>query len=88
MESKRKYVWRPSLEDIEWVMIAFDRRCDIQIVPMYAEVTIFGNPSRQMKTDEQCYITIMNEKDNLLFKLKYPQALLIEQVFECSNLAD
>lgn len=78
----RKYRWSPSMEDIEWVMIAFERRADIQIVPQYVEFNAFGSvASRRMVRDTECSITITNDKDDLLFKIKFPDAILMEQTW-------
>lgn len=70
MTIKKKYLWHnPTFDDIEWVMHNFQRRCDVQSVPRYAGL--------MMEDINQTYITIQNEKDDIFFLLKYPDAVLI-----------
>jgi hypothetical protein len=77
----RKYIWFPTLADIEQVMITFERRCDIQAVPEYVEssVTMTRPKVRYMKANNT-YITIQNDKDDMLFKLLYPDCILVEEL--------
>lgn len=76
----RKYRWNPTFDDIKQVMIMFDRRCDIQAEPEYVAAQMYSGQQVQYLKSNNTYITIQNDKDDFVFKLVYPDAVLISEM--------
>lgn len=82
MRCVRKYMFAPTFDDLEWIMHTFQRRCDVQSVPTYSNVHAFNsNNNYHVVIDNKTYIIVQNDKDDMFFKLRFPDAVLVEQTW-------
>lgn len=81
MKCVRKYLVDITFDDLEWIMHTFQRRCDVQSVPTYANLPTFGSVPNNVLIDNKTYVVVQNDKDDMFFKIRFPNAVLVEQTW-------